>query len=314
MQEIFIGELIRQRRMELGITQEALCEGICEPVTISRLENGHQTPTRNRLNALLQRLGLPAERCYALISRQEAELERLQSEARAECVRAESAPDANRADVATEAWAAMEQLERAAEPDDRQTQQLILKLKAILGQLNGRYTLEQCRELTLEAIRLTVPRFDFDCIGNFLYSLDEVHLIGLYAIYYIDEGRPEALPILQQLWQYVLTHNQAIKERSGELPWVAHCLALAYMVCGDYKSALKIAEEGHQICIQRADYRAIGGLLSTIVECQWRLGNTEEAKSLSRELYYFQSAVGFERGRELTKAEAKAWLDYNLEE
>ena len=57
MKEVFLGEVIRQRRLELGLTQEELCEGICEPMTISRFENGRPTPSRNRINALLQRLG-----------------------------------------------------------------------------------------------------------------------------------------------------------------------------------------------------------------------------------------------------------------
>ena len=57
MREVFLGEYMKQRRLELGLTQEELCEGICEPITISRMENGRQTPSRNRINALLQRLG-----------------------------------------------------------------------------------------------------------------------------------------------------------------------------------------------------------------------------------------------------------------
>lgn len=40
MEQLFIGELIRQRRLELGLKQCELCEGICEPVTMSRLESG----------------------------------------------------------------------------------------------------------------------------------------------------------------------------------------------------------------------------------------------------------------------------------
>ena len=53
MQEIFIGEAIRQRRLALGLTQEELCEGLCEPATLSRIENGRQAPSRSRANALL---------------------------------------------------------------------------------------------------------------------------------------------------------------------------------------------------------------------------------------------------------------------
>ena len=80
MKEMFLGEVIRQRRMELGLTQEQLCEGICEPMTISRFENGKQTPSRNRIIAILQRLGLPDNRFYALLSNKELELGNLEKE------------------------------------------------------------------------------------------------------------------------------------------------------------------------------------------------------------------------------------------
>ena len=80
MREVFLGKYMKQRRLELGLTQEQLCEGICEPMTISRMENGRQTPSRNRINALLQRLGLPDDRYFALLSKHEEEIAALQRE------------------------------------------------------------------------------------------------------------------------------------------------------------------------------------------------------------------------------------------
>ena len=44
MQNYKLGEYIRQRRLDLGLTQEQVCAGICESVTLSRFENGKQTP------------------------------------------------------------------------------------------------------------------------------------------------------------------------------------------------------------------------------------------------------------------------------
>ena len=38
MKNVFLGEYIKQRRLDLGLTQEQLCDGICEPMTLSRLE------------------------------------------------------------------------------------------------------------------------------------------------------------------------------------------------------------------------------------------------------------------------------------
>ena len=36
MKNVFLGEYIKQRRLDLGLTQEQLCDGICEPVTLSQ--------------------------------------------------------------------------------------------------------------------------------------------------------------------------------------------------------------------------------------------------------------------------------------
>lgn len=50
MKEVYIGSIIRKRRQELGLTQEQLCRGICETVTLSRIENGKQTPSMHCCN------------------------------------------------------------------------------------------------------------------------------------------------------------------------------------------------------------------------------------------------------------------------
>ena len=58
-----IGELIRDARERLHYSQEELCYGICTPSTLSRIENGLQTPGRKTLEGLMQRLGV-ADRIY----------------------------------------------------------------------------------------------------------------------------------------------------------------------------------------------------------------------------------------------------------
>lgn len=46
---IYIGAFIKQRRKELKLTQEQVCSGICDPVTLSRIENGKQTPSKSEV-------------------------------------------------------------------------------------------------------------------------------------------------------------------------------------------------------------------------------------------------------------------------
>lgn len=117
MKNVFLGEYVKQRRLDLGLTQEQLCYGICEPMTLSRLENGKQTPSRNRINALLQRLGLPDDRYFALLSKNELEMEALQKEIVA-CNVTEKVP---------EGFEKLAQFEKLADPDDQIAQQFALR-------------------------------------------------------------------------------------------------------------------------------------------------------------------------------------------
>ena len=149
MKNVFLGEYVKQRRLDLGLTQEQLCDGICEPMTLSRLENGKQTPSRNRINALLQRLGLPDDRYFALLSKNELEMEALKKEIVA-CNVTEKVP---------EGFEKLAQFEKLADPDDQIAQQFALRSRVLLGRLDGRYTPLEQIDLLMQAIQLTVPRF-----------------------------------------------------------------------------------------------------------------------------------------------------------
>lgn len=55
-----LGSIIRNRREELGYSQEDLADGICSVPTLSRIENGERMPTKNHYEMLMQRLGYSA--------------------------------------------------------------------------------------------------------------------------------------------------------------------------------------------------------------------------------------------------------------
>ena len=57
MEKNTLGETIYHLRKKSGLTQEALADGICSPVSISRIENGKQMPSGKVLEQLLARLG-----------------------------------------------------------------------------------------------------------------------------------------------------------------------------------------------------------------------------------------------------------------
>ena len=160
MQNYKLGEYIRQRRLDLGLTQEQVCAGICESVTLSRFENGKQTPSRNRINAILQRLGLPDDRYYALVTPEELEIEALKKEI----------VSCNALKCVEEGFDKISRLEKIAKPDDQITQQFILRSKVLLGGLDKRYSNDERIQMLLQAIRMTIPDFQLDKIEDFLFA------------------------------------------------------------------------------------------------------------------------------------------------
>lgn len=127
MNMVFIGEYIQKRRKSMGLTQEAVCRGICDCATLSRIENGRVTSRKTVISALLQRLGLPEENYYAFLSKNELEIEALKKEIMGY----------NIAEKLDKCAAALQKLRALTEPDDLLTQQFTLRSQALLSRLKG---------------------------------------------------------------------------------------------------------------------------------------------------------------------------------
>ena len=207
MKEVYIGSIIRKRRQELGLTQEQLCRGICETVTLSRIENGKQTPSRSKLNALLQRLGMPGERYYALLSEQEMKISNLQTEI----------VSCNVLGQREQGLKKLEELERMMEADDHLTRQFVLRCRALLGRWeDGKlvpYSFREKQMLLFRAISLTVPHFCVQDISGNLYGVDELKIINQIALVYADYGQTKAaVSLYSQLLQYLDGHLQSLEQ------------------------------------------------------------------------------------------------------
>lgn len=309
MQEVFLGEVIKRRRLELGLTQEQLCEGICEPITISRLENGRQTPSRNRINALLERLDMPADRYFALLSKNELEIESLQKQITAYNVRFAQSSGEDKAIIRKQALQAHDELLSLADKDDMLSRQLIIRSKVILGKEDGPYSLEEQKEMLLEAIRVTCPAFDLDEIGNGLYTTDEIKIINQLALVYVyAEEHMTAIEILAQLYKYIKKHFHNIPTTRAHLNMVAFNYATELDAVGQYKKAIEIAEEGRRACLDYGHYLSMPGLLEVMAESYYRLGETVKSADLYHQAYYFCKVIGDHNNLAIIQTEANNYL------
>lgn len=314
MKEVFLGEVIRQRRLELGLTQEELCEGICEPMTISRFENGRQTPSRNRIKALLQRLGLPDDRFFGLLSAKEMQISNIEKEITSCHVRFARATPEEKNIIREETFAKHRELEGVIDKDDTLSRQLILRSKYLLGTENGPYSLDEGLSLLLKAMHLTSPKFDLDQIGRGLYTENEIKLINNMANCYIRAGRHyDAIDVLKPLLHYLQTHMKNIPPNRAQIPMVAFNYARELEIVKRFDDAIEIAEYARRICIDYGVYTSLSGVLMILAKCHYHLGNHEKSAELYRQAYYLFKIIEDEHNLAIIKVEAKEFLGLVLE-
>lgn len=314
MKEIFLGEVIRQRRLELGLTQEELCQGICEPMTISRFENGKQTPSRNRIKALLQRLGLPDDRFYGLLSDRETQLAVLEKDIVSCHVRFEKAFSEDRKAIRAEALEKHKQMEEIMEKDDTLSKQFLAYSRWLLGKENAPYDFEESLSMLLAAMRLTCPQFDLNRIGEGLYTEAEIKLINAISGCHLRAERHyEAIDILKSLLRYLQTRQQKIPASRTLIPLIAFNYSRELGEVGRYDEAAEMAEYGKKVCIDYGHYQLLPDLTSNLAICRYHQGRTEESAELFRQANALFKALEDEHNRAIIQKTALKCLNLVLD-
>lgn len=146
-----VNDVIRIRRKMLGMSQQKLCEGLCDVKTLRRLEHRQTTPQRAIVIQLLMRLGLPGELRYTYVLTEKPELTELLRKMQ----------DANlvfRAQAAADWW---DKLRQEIPLIQRQNRQKLLGEETLMAWKRGELQREEyCRRLR-EAIELTLPMAAF---------------------------------------------------------------------------------------------------------------------------------------------------------
>ncbi len=313
MQTTFIGDIIKKKRFEMGVTQEQLCEGICEPITISRLENGKQTPSRNIVIAILERLGLPEDRYYGILNRREIELMALQDEINDYNARLAGMSEAEVSDIRKEVFDKQAELERMIDDGDLFSRQLLIVSKIMWRNTDHEYSSDEMIEKTTEAIRLTCHGFKIDSIGEGLYSKYEAKLINYLAHLYKKAGKTqEAMHIYEQLLEYMEAHS--INASYARSFTTVICLNYALLLnnAGNYSEGLRIADTGRQICVEHGYYQSLSGLLSAMATAKYHLGDREESESLFMQSLYIFKAIGDRSHYESTRQNMEMLLGISV--
>lgn len=312
MDKVYIGEIIREERLKQKMTQEALCEGICSPVTLSRLENGDQPPSYSKVKALLEKLGLSDDLYKVVNNADELRAETLGKELRAKVIAFEKALGPEKAARRAEAYEATRQLEELA-GDEPSIRQRIIQDRCVLGKPHGPYSPAQQRELLLEALQLTVPQFDPNQLDRARYTQEEISLINHIAVTYALEGSSDrAIDLYRQLLDYIQAHNRQLSRYANQLAMVAHNYARELDAVEQYQEAVRIAEIGRTTSNQYGYHQLHPGLLHILAECQHYLGNDAESQKLYLQAFYLYQSFEDQPNLEILKRDVLDQLGLQL--
>ena len=313
MGEAFIGDIIRRKREELGLTQADLADGICSVVTISRIKSGKTTPKRPLLCAILGRLDLPEDRYPVWVFKEEQKIETLQRKLALLNTKFERALPEEKGKFREEAKKLYRELETNAEDADPFVRQQIARSKIIMGCEDGAYTPKEEREKLLEIIRMTCPKFDPEDIGAGRYSTDELKMLNhLGLTYSMEKNHLEAIMIYRQVYAYIKKNIREIPVKKSQLCSVILNYAKELNAVGSYQKANNLAEEGRRLCLDNAYYYPLAGLLDTLAESFHFLGNQEESVRFYKQAFHLTQIMEDEGGQSAIKLDAKKYAGVEL--
>lgn len=303
-----LGIIIRQRRDMLGLSQQQLCQGICDRSTLSRIERGDQVPAYSTLRALLQRLGLQEKDIRFFLSQPDFETAQLQKEIVALNTRKQW----------LQAQQKIRQLQALPTAADPLTRQFILRAKALAGyEQDGKavpYSYEEQRQMLLEALQISCPGIDPEHLQGHLLGEEEGKLLNQIAITYSESGeRRRAIEIYRQLMDYIQTHQVGTETGAVLLPLVTYNYSCLLGRERRYEECIEVAEIGRQCCIMYNKCKMLGGLIFNIACCCHDLGQDEKCKELLVQSYYVHKAMERNSSCEVVKNYAKEKLDFLID-
>lgn len=276
-----LGDTLRQLRKQKGLSQEELAEGICSPVSVSRIENGNQIPSQPVLEALLEKLGTGLYQICSVYYRSEKQQD---FEERSQGI-------INLADEENmdQAWQQLAQLQKDC-PDDTRSRQLFQLVEATLRlQCHDtdpeNYPLEGTMELAQKALALTRPNFDYENFSNSVLTIFEVDLLHIIVAVLAGMDRNmDAFRLGERLYAALKRHeSDVISYERAEINVVRNLGAiLAKMKM--YQDALQYIDEAETLSLKHNEHSLLVMIELTRAKIYYLTDRKEECTHILKTL------------------------------
>ena len=228
------GLTIQEARLKAGLTQEQLSEGICSPVSLSRIESGSAGVSPVTFQALMSKAGAPCEAFPVFASR--ADFDCFYTLKRAKFY----------IDIwnLSKGYLELEKVETANFADNKFYYQEWLLLHSRLQFRSGCGNHQHIFETLSAAITISKPEIDFFDFRNLLFSTTEIELLIALAqeALYLSK-LPMCLEICTQISSYLENSAFSFLERDNLLAANAIVYAKYLIAVKDYSMALEVADK-----------------------------------------------------------------------
>jgi transcriptional regulator with XRE-family HTH domain len=239
MPQYCAGKIIKEFRQRQHMLQSQLCEGLCEPATLSKIESCRQNPNKKLFEALMSRLGIPVGIFNVPVTEGEYERGKIERE----IIDKFSSSD-------YEIEVLLEKYKKCGQKMDNLEKQFYLCAEAFSSRGHGKSD-EQTLLQLIEAMQQTFPGYtaETDISTHILTGFELLVLISI-AVCLHDSNRYDlAVRLLTSVKAY-LENSDIERDEYGKLyPFAVYNLSNWFSIDGKYMQALETAECGINCCI-----------------------------------------------------------------
>lgn len=280
---VITNELLRELRKAKGISQEALCMGICSQETLSRIEKGKRSPNKKRLYKMLKRLGMERENYYGFI---EADDYRLYEKVR----------QFNRCFPLShyeKATKLLDEIENGIDMTLAVNKQFIMTEHIILQTNRGELSREQANQQLKQLLFLTMPPTNS---GAFFYRIPfrtEFMLLNHIAVNLrFDNKVEEAVSIYEELMKCFKRNKVCMQHHAVSAFLLYINLAGLLEVLDRLDRSEAVGREGLLHCIECCRGDIAGCIMANLSLVYCKRGQPELEEVYLRNGYYLNDFYG----------------------
>jgi len=299
-----ISEYLSSKRKANKMTQLKASEGICEPETYSRIENGKRAPSKKNFRALAERLDI--NWCYFCgeldtSDRRAFELRRLAREASIKGRREEV-------------------LEILAKLEDCLDMSLIQNMQYVRSNyyMTNYYLRKMGAEEVynrLEELLLLTQSMEVSNDRLVYYTQTELEMIGFIAQLFAGLGRyQEGISLIENVHAQMSNSKVGIENQWNGFEFLFRILCGLYFLNKDYSTSIEIGEYVKRIIYKRKDGSNISALLDSIADDFEHMGEQYSRiyKKLYRYTYYTADFFGIIEVTKFIKQYYEKHFDDNI--